>query len=80
MNIPKENVYERIDASWKDMEELDKLVNEQVKGRTKILEDSMGICGVDYEGGILWKRAKEKAMAEDAPDDHIIVSSHTNLT
>ena len=40
----------------------------------------MGICGVDYEGGILWKRAKEKAMAEDAPDDHIIVSSHTNLT
>ena len=27
MNIPKENVYERIDASWKDMEELDNLVN-----------------------------------------------------
>ena len=40
----------------------------------------MGICGVDYEGGVLWKRVKEKAMAEDAPDDQIIVRLQTNLT
>ena len=35
----------------------------------------MGICGNDvYEKGISWKRAKEKAMADDNPDGYIVVS------
>ena len=35
----------------------------------------MGICGNDvYEKGISWKRAKEKAMADDTPDGYIVVS------
>ena len=57
------------------MVDLDEKVNLQVKVRSKVLDDQMGICGIqNYQEGVLWERVKIKAMEKDAPDDCIIVS------
>ena len=57
------------------MNNLDDKVNLQVKVRSKVLENPMGICGIqNYEEGVLWERVKIKAMEKDARDDCIIVS------
>ena len=62
------------------MKDLDDNVNLQVKVRSKVLEDQMGICGIqNYQEGALWERVKIKAMEKDAPDDCIIVSQAFNL-
>ena len=76
MNILEENIYELKNASRKDMDELEKTLNQQVKIRSKVLDNNMGICGIDYEGGIPWDRAKVKAMEQNSTNDYIEVSIH----
>ena len=57
------------------MTKLDKEINEAVRVRSKPLDDETGIFGEsNYRKGILWIRAKIRAMEKDAPDDEIIVS------
>ena len=57
------------------MTKLDKEINEAVRVRSKPLDDETGIFGEsNYRKGILWIRAKIRAMVEGASDDYIIVS------
>ena len=74
MNIPDVNVFEIRDATWRQMEDLDVEINQLIMLRSKELKNETGICGVKFKQGILWNRAKVKAMMEGASDDYIIVS------
>ena len=55
------------------MKALDVEINDFAKLRSKPLTNEMGILGINYEQGILWDRAKIKAMETDSPDDYIII-------
>ena len=70
----KENIFELVDGSWQQMEDLDKLINGKIKCRTKELKNPMGICGLDYENGLPWDRSKVIAMQNEHDDDCVVVS------
>ena len=58
------------------MTQLNIEINDAVRGRSKPLDNETGICGeANSSKGILWIRAKVRAMEKDAPDDEIIVSA-----
>ena len=76
MGVPdsKENIFEIRDGTWNQMNELESMINGQVKCRTKELKNETGVGDPEYEKGLLWDRFKENAMLDESNDDFVIVS------
>ena len=76
MGVPdsKENIFEIRDGTWNQMNELESMVDGQVKCRTKELKNETGVGDELYEKGFLWDRIKENAMLDESNDDFVVVS------
>ena len=75
LGVPGKNIYERKNASSKDLKDLLDDIYNFIKPRSKPLYWDTGICGIqNYIKGFPWDRIKIRAMEMNSSNDFIYVS------
>ena len=79
LNIPKENIFEFNDISYREMKEFYEAFMMQILAISKTLVQLTGIGGKNLIQGLRWDRLKATAMKKGQPKDRVTVRYNFNL-